>query len=330
MLDQIRAFLDKNSLPLEGDLYPDGRLHRYHKRGRPFGSRDVSMIIHADRSPRVWVRDHSTGFQTVWKVGGGATLTPEEKETLRAACEARRAEIEAGHVKAKANAEVLWKYTSLVGPGRDGSLNDAGYLSDKGIMPHGVRGVMASTRWPDDLANWMDGQGIMVPMYGADGDLWNVQIIRGGGKKAFLPGGRAAGLFYCLPDFTGDPETVRICEGFSTAATVQEMHSGEPTIVVTAFCAGNLAAVAEIMHDRYPLADIIIMADNDRFTAGNPGLTQGRKAAELVGGTVEYPEFPPSVEGTDWNDWRRFRTYGPAYNDPDFTYQSKWKKGDRK
>lgn len=48
---------------------------------------------------------------------------------------------------------------------------------------------------------------------------------------------------------------------------------------------------------------IILCADNDRFTPGNPGVTKAREAALAVGGKILIPPFPEGSTGTDWNDW---------------------------
>jgi putative DNA primase/helicase len=69
-----------------------------------------------------------------------------------------------------------------------------------------------------------------------------------------------------------------------------------------AFDCGNLEPVALMVRRMHPNAKIIIAADNDCATPGNPGLTAARKAAIAVGGLVSVPVFPDGRPG-DWNDW---------------------------
>lgn len=58
-------------------------------------------------------------------------------------------------------------------------------------------------------------------------------------------------------------------------------------MAVMAGSAGNLEAVAVVMRERYPEAEIIIAADNDNDGKGkNTGKVYAEKAALAVGGTV--------------------------------------------
>jgi len=61
--------------------------------------------------------------------------------------------------------------------------------------------------------------------------------------------------------------------------------------VAVAFNAGNLKPVALALRGKFPDAKIILCADNDRFTPGNPGVTKARKAALAVGGRLLVPRF---------------------------------------
>lgn len=95
-----------------------------------------------------------------------------------------------------------------------------------------------------------------------------------------------------------------ICEGFATGATLHE-ESGYP--VLCAMTSGNLKAVAMAAKAKCPDAELVICADNDRFTAGNPGLTKAKEAAKAVGAKVTFPRFPEGGAGTDFNDLAVFR-----------------------
>jgi len=49
----------------------------------------------------------------------------------------------------------------------------------------------------------------------------------------------------------------------------------------------NLKAVAEALRAKYPDIEIIISADDDYVTEGNPGITKATEAARAVNGEVE-------------------------------------------
>jgi putative DNA primase/helicase len=59
---------------------------------------------------------------------------------------------------------------------------------------------------------------------------------------------------------------------------------------------------------RYARSRLIIAADDDDQTEGNPGVTKAREAAAAVSGVVALPDFGPDrLDGlTDFNDLGRF------------------------
>lgn len=74
--------------------------------------------------------------------------------------------------------------------------------------------------------------------------------------------------------------------------------------MLAAMSCGNLEAVAVGARNCWPETEIIVAADDDSRTPGNPGVRFARRAAEMVRGRLALPEFPPNVTGTDFNDMR--------------------------
>ena len=140
------------------------------------------------------------------------------------------------------------------------------------------------------------GQQLLVPVSDQHGHLTSIQFIEGNGAKRFLAGGRVRGCF-CQIGNLGN--RIYITEGYATGATI---HKAMGDAVVIAFFASNLSPVAISIRKQYPDLSIVIAADNDRFTPGNPGVTQGRQAANSVRGSLVYPIFPIDQAGTDYND----------------------------
>jgi putative DNA primase/helicase len=145
---------------------------------------------------------------------------------------------------------------------------------------------------------------LMVPMREPEhGAIVNVQWIAPNGDKKFMRGARSAGCRFTIGRPASPDARVLICEGMATGAT---LHAALGHPVVVAFSADNLMPVALSVRDRFPQAEIVIAADNDRFTRSpidNPGLTRGRAAAIAVGGLLMYP--PDDMlgdSGTDFND----------------------------
>lgn len=145
-----------------------------------------------------------------------------------------------------------------------------------------------------------------IPMTDADGKIHGLQIIRGknrpAGKleKEYFPRGLAKkGHFHTIGTIR---DVVLIAEGYATAATLHEA-TGLP--VVVAFDAGNLLPVAEAIRKAHKRAGILICADDDYLTEGNPGVKAAQAAAMAVDGAWCKPEFITDRGGkklTDFND----------------------------
>ena len=119
-----------------------------------------------------------------------------------------------------------------------------------------------------------------------------------------MTGGRIAGCFFTLADKPDSP--LVICEGYATGASI---HEATGYAVVCAMNCGNLLAVAKALREKLPTRDIIIGADNDQLTDGNPGLTKATEAAKTIGARLAVPQFkrpPPSqpilTTCTNWKD----------------------------
>ena len=68
--------------------------------------------------------------------------------------------------------------------------------------------------------------------------------------------------------------------------------------------AGNLEPVARALRAKLPDLRLILCADDDAATDGNPGLNRAREAAQAVGALLAIPDFgtdrPEGV--SDFND----------------------------
>ncbi|TXH90341.1 MAG: toprim domain-containing protein [Rhodoferax sp.] len=156
------------------------------------------------------------------------------------------------------------------------------YLTRKGVGAHGVR---------------FSPQGAMViPMLDVAGRIHGLQIIRGKQPgqqrkldKEFWPSGLIKKHHFHLLGMVGMvTPIILVAEGYATAASLYEA-TGLP--VAVAFDAGNLGPVATELHGRYKKARILICADDDAFSDGNPGVTCASAAALEVGGAYVAPRF---------------------------------------
>ena len=142
------------------------------------------------------------------------------------------------------------------------------------------------------------GSQLFVPVYVED-KLTSLQFIEEDGTKRFLSGGEIKGGCCIL----GAPaEVICIAEGYATGCSI---HEATGHAVAVAFNAGNLMHVAQAMRQRYKQATLILCADNDQWTEGNPGLTKAMEAATAVDALLAVPDFSGcdmSSRPTDFND----------------------------
>lgn len=203
-------------------------------------------------------------------------LTADQRESLRRRlAEDRKRADQARQVAAERAAAKAFKAWAVMLP-----TGDSEYLARKGVGGHGVR--------------FSPSGALAIPLLDAAGRIHGLQVIRTAAEakardrpqKEFWPVGVAKkGHFHLI----GMPTAiVLVAEGYATAASLHEA-TGLP--VAVAFDAGNLVHVAAALRKRYKLARILVCADDDAFTEGNPGVTSASTAAVEVGGAWVRPVF---------------------------------------
>lgn len=162
------------------------------------------------------------------------------------------------------------------------------YLSAKDVRAHGARIESNNT--------------LLIPMRDSEGRLHSLQAIAPDGSKRFMPGGKVKGCYHAIGRPSGK---LAICEGYATGATI---HEDTGHAVAVAFNAGNLLPVAQALRAKYPCLTLVVCADDDWKTEGNPGLTAATDAARAVGALLAVPKFDGlarSEKDTDFNDLHR-------------------------
>jgi hypothetical protein len=125
----------------------------------------------------------------------------------------------------------------------------------------------------------------VLPLRDAAGALCSLQFIKSDGSKRYLCGGQVSGCYFAI----GKPgDVILVGEGFATCVSAY-VATGYP--VAVAFDGGNLRSVAEALRSKLPNARIVILADDDHLTVGNPGISMAREAAAAAGGAIAVPEF---------------------------------------
>jgi putative DNA primase/helicase len=274
----------------------DGKLRRFPTNGKR-GDDSGWYVLYGDGIPAGAFGDWRAGLEQTWRQDVGRELSLAEREAQRERIavvrQQREAEEAQRHCKTRQRAADIWEQS--VAP-----TTNHPYLKRKGVAAHGL----LMYRGDDLTINGLSCKfALVVPMRDATGELHSLEFIGLHGEKRFLPGGRIAACYFTIGTPNG---RVCICEGFATGASVHEA-TGEA--VAVASNASNLEAVARALREKMPEAQIIVCADDDYRTVGNPGLTKATEAARAIGGLVAIPDFGADrPEGaTDFNDLTRHR-----------------------
>lgn len=263
-------------------IHDDGKLHRFSPTGKR-GDDAGWYVLHLDGVPAGSFGDWRSGESQNWCAKSNYDLSDAERQALRervkVAQRLRDAETARRQTEAAAIALALWEAAApaVAHP----------YLTAKGVKPYAIRA---------------DSHQLFVPMRDSGGKLHSLQAISPDGTKRFMPGGKVKGCYHAI----GRPTTkLAICEGYATGATI---HEDTGHAVAVAFNAGNLLPVAKALRAKYPRITLVVCADDDWATEGNPGLTAATEAARAVGGLMAVPRFgglPRADKDTDFNDLHR-------------------------
>ena len=281
MSDPIELF--RLAIAAAGLTPPDtinaaGSIHRFSSNGKR-GDDSGFYSLHLDGIPAGFLGCWREGFTQTWCAKSDDTMTQAERDTHRQRIKAMQVQREADTAQrqqqASESAAALWAKADAA--------TDHPYLTAKGIKPHGVK---------------VFGDKLLIPMRDTAGKLHSVQTIGADGGKLFHPGGRVKGCYFGIGKPAGG---LIVCEGYATGASI---HGCTGDAVAVAFNAGNMGEMAAALRAQYPNLKIIVAADDDHLTPGNPGLTKATAAALAVGGFLAVPSFPADRgdKHTDFND----------------------------
>lgn len=277
-LDPFRAAIEAAGMVPPDHIEADGLLHRFSPTGKR-GDLAAWYVLHDDGLAAGVYGCWRSGLQATWCSKADHALTEAERsalrEQVRAAQRQRDAELLARQQQASATALQHWQAAAPA--------TQHPYLTAKGVGAYGLRTA---------------GDRLLVPLRTTDGALASLQTIYPDGSKRFLPGGRTRGCYHAMGTLGA---VLVLAEGYATGATIHEA-TGLP--VAVCFNSGNLLPVARALRSKYPALLLVLAADDDHRTEGNPGLAAATAAALAVGGFVVRPQFPADrpPKATDFND----------------------------
>ena len=250
------------------------------------------IVIQHVKGVIVRYHDHRQGeAYFTWKSWGtdNTRLSPEEYAQRKAEIDAHNARQQAAAALARAQRiakqRQTWAASQPANP-------DHPYLVRKQVGAFGIR---------------QHNTALLVPIRDVSGQLQALQYIyphkietADGGKTDKIILGSKRGNFHHIGKPETPTDTVYICEGYATGAT---LHQITGQCVVIAFDAGNLTPVGQAIRTRYPQAELVFAADNDvSVKAGNienPGVHYARQAALACNG---YLLTPNTHNKADFND----------------------------
>ena len=259
-------------------IHADGQLHRFSATGKR-GDSAGWYVLHADGLPAGVFGCWRSGLTEAWCSKADSAMTQAERDTMRQRVRDAKAQRDAATLQRQqqAQSEACARWEAAL------PVVQHPYLSAKGIQPFGLRA---------------EGAVLLVPMRDTLGVLHSLQTIAPDGCKRFMLGGRVHGCYHSV----GRPAAaIVVGEGM---ATMHSVRAATGLAVAAAFSASNLAPVAHALRRKFPAMPLILAADDDHATDGNPGMAAARAAALAVGGLVVAPQFPADRprKATDFND----------------------------
>lgn len=279
-IDLFTEAMRSNGLEPDEPLIADSVFRRIHDKQDKAGKKDLYYILHGDGVPAGFFGHFPRLLDGQnWQAKADNGMTPQERQQNRERIEQSQAERERVMQEVRAacvvKAEKMWAAAVEPNP-------EHAYIVGHGITPYGAKQLK-------DM--------LLIPIRRGS-VLTGLQIIMPDGSKKFLTGTDKSGG-YCV--LKGTTSVVYLVEGWATGCTVHEQTSA--TVLVSFDC-GNLLKVAKDARAKATESDFVICADNDRLTAGNPGLAKATAAALAIGARLAVPVFPGD-EGTDFNDLAR-------------------------
>lgn len=285
-IDEFRQAITAAGIEAPDDIHGDGAIHRFSPSGRG-SDKPAWYMLHLDGIPAGAFGDWRSGLQSTWCAKSDSAMTAAEladhRQRVKAMKVQRDADLLATQLQASETAAALLAQADAA--------TAHPYLSAKGVKGHGLK---------------VFGDKLLIPMRDTAGKLHSLQAITPDGEKRFHPGGRIKGCYHAIGKPAG---RLVIAEGYATAASI---HEATGDAVAVAFNAGGIMPVALALRAKYPALVLIVAADDDHLTDGNPGLSKATAAALAVGGAVAVPSFPAGRPGkaTDFNDLHQLAGLG--------------------
>lgn len=235
-------------------------------------------VLFLDGIPSGAFGSWKTGATHTWSAKSMQAMNPAERADLQRKVELskrqREVEVAKNQALAARRADQIWRQADHI--------QVHPYLVRKGIQAFGLRAHRGN---------------LIIPVRDVQGRIHSLQFIANNGEKHFLSSGAIKNNFHLLGDLT---DRLLICEGYATGASLHEA-TGWP--VAIAFNSTNLLSTSQALREAHPSLTLIVAADDDQWTDGNPGLTKAQEAAQVAKALMVVPVFSDlTARPSDFND----------------------------
>lgn len=262
----------------------DGKLKRFRVQGDKSGTKNGWYVLFNDGLMAGSFGNWKTGFTCSWCIKNEAEISKTDRYKIKQQRQKAIKERELQRIQEQHDTAIkcgkLWNDASQLVKANHP------YLLSKKIRAYGIRQL---------------GKNLLIPVQDAQNRLVSLQFIMPDGSKTFKSGGKVKGCFCLIGELK---DTVFICEGYATGATI---HQATGKSVIVAFNASNLSHVITALKAQgLGYLNIIVVADNDASNKVNTGLIKGQECARLHNLSLIYPTFAEMQTGSDFNDLASF------------------------
>ena len=284
LIDYFKQTMQNAGIEPPGEIIADGILHRFTVAEDRARSDNGWYVLHADDPAAGAFGCWKRGIAETWSSKTCQVMTPAEKTAYTAKMGAMKRQREEERERIQAACRE-WCTDSWAKAKY--ATNENPYLKRKEVNAYGLKAFR---------------ENLLVPVQDMAGTIHGLQFIAADGSKKYKTGTNKAGHFFKIGK--SKDKTVITCEGYATGASI---HHATGHAVVIVFDSGNLLPVAQNIRVKFPDMKIIIAADDDHATEGNPGLTKATEAARAVSGLLATPVFPENrgPKDSDFNDLAR-------------------------
>jgi putative DNA primase/helicase len=274
---QFRDFLASHGHPLIGEINYDSSKIHYLK--CPHGSStDARYIFYSDGIPswflQCWPCDIKVSFCSKQK----HEISSEEWHIHLKRMEEHKKQNEIEIANKHASTAIIAK--EIFSKANLDQAASHPYLRLKQVKNYGLRVVTNEHSTFEEYGLYKGT--LLVPCHNENEEIINIERIYFDNKenkfqKRPLTGGQRVGAYFFIGKVHNPRGIIYIAEGYATGATICE-STLSPTVI--AFNCGNLMPVTKIIRKKYPEAQLVIVADDDKWKEKLELRHSGLKAAK--------------------------------------------------